>query len=415
MISGCSITRSSFWQTLAHLKSWSKRHKADKEYFGLQNGSCPLQPFLHAIYDDLGYYEAVHGLLAPFDEDDFPKMIYARDQWGRQRKGTVAYHVVASPSDRVQGFFHAVREPKLLSDLLKAAHWAMLRPIAAELGGCLVTAPHCDTARFHTEILCPKYNADGARIRKGFTWDNKWLSCLASRQVAGLGETRFKMEAPRWNTTIAMRLEHELLALCRKFFVTHGLDLSKAAEATVMLQTEWRAEKGKAEARERQAQNPSSERPVELVIHAEPETASTVPASVPEVELSKAASLPSTTPLTVIPEVAALAPASEKEVTTPATPIRQVIRQPRPPRWEELTKELVAFHSDDKKRARPSASWVVADDGWPRLAAALAIALAAAEASNDEASEFKRTYGLYLSARSHDLDRTSAEMEPETP
>jgi hypothetical protein len=415
MISCFGITRSSFWKALAHLKAWSKRHKADKEFFGAKNGSCSIQPFLNTVFSNLGYYEVVRGLLPPFDEDAFRKMINAKDPWGRQRKGTVAYHVIASPSDRVQGFFHAVEDPKLVSKLLTAAHWTMLRPIAAELGGCLVTAPHSDTARFHTEMLFPKYDLDGNRLRRGFTWDNTWLSCLASRQAADLGETRFRMEEPRWNTTIAMSLEHELLALCREFFVTHGLDQSKAAEATIMLQSELRAAKGKAEARQRQAKKPSSEKSVELNIDAEPKTTATVPASVPEVELAKAASLPSTTPLTVIPEVAALAPASEKKVTTPATPIRQVIRQPRSARWEELTKELVTFHSNDKKRAQPSASWIAADDGWPRLAATLAVALAAAETGNDEASEFKRTYGLYLSARRHDLDQRDAELEPEAP
>lgn len=273
MVSSKTIRFYALHQVIEHMILDSITHAKDKAFFSEGWKSCDVQPFLDCrqLLPELAAYHLIgDGILAPSDIAVFRQSARVYDQRGRKRKGTVAYKLVVSASDRVQGYLCAVDDRGLRIDLCRIVHWHCLRTTVATwdsdfvvgqkgrrakspLGAYLLTAPHWDTARFHTEILFAVYGPDNRRRIRGVRSDSALISALASRHAAGFEEPDFKNEPEnlRWNSILAMQLEVELLEMCRTFYRIHGLDFDAAERKTAWLQTEGRSERGKALAERR--------------------------------------------------------------------------------------------------------------------------------------------------------------------
>lgn len=248
-----AIVENSVWGTVQHMNPRSRRHKTDKAFFSEQSGSCPAQPFLRLgrLMAELTSYRlveinGVQGLM-PIPRKDFDKALFAKDQRGRQRTGPLAYKIIVSPSDRVQGFLISVKDPNLAEKLVTRVYWHMLRRLAIELEGMMLAAPHWNTTRFHAEAFFPIYSASGKRLRPGFRYDGPLIAAQAARVAAGFPTPGFQLkhEKMRWNSRLGQELERELTSICRDFYREHHLPLNRAAKCTEWLQTEGRSEVGK--------------------------------------------------------------------------------------------------------------------------------------------------------------------------
>jgi hypothetical protein len=213
MISPKPITFSALHQVIEHMIPDSITHAKDKEFFSEGWTSCDAQPFLdcrHRLPELAAYHLVGEGILAPSDIAVFRQSARGYDQRGRKRKGTVAYKLIVSASDRVQGYLCAVEDLALRTDLCLIVHWHCLRTTGtlwnanfvvgkkgrrakSRLGAYLLTAPHWDTARFHTEILFAVYGPDNRRRIRGVRSDSALNSALASRHAAGFEEPDFKV------------------------------------------------------------------------------------------------------------------------------------------------------------------------------------------------------------------------------
>jgi hypothetical protein len=238
MISVDSTKTSAWDQTVAHIDLKSPRHAADKAFFDEKNGSCKWQPYLHADLPGLqGYrFDSNEDRLVSKSAQLIRKLAFQKDDCGRPRKAA-GYKIVISPTDRTQGYLFAIQNKQLQSELLVKVYWFMVQAVARVMTGTFLAAAHNDTPRLHAEMIFNKYDERGKIIRKKFSWDRALFSALGSRFAAGFAPD-FSMQNPRWNTVLSMKVEKELIAICKAFYRHHGLDEGKAEEATKLLQSE---------------------------------------------------------------------------------------------------------------------------------------------------------------------------------